>query len=81
MLSNDEAYDALAAAVVRNTDHPTEALRDLHQAIEHGNKTLIFLAEEEEKYQKHVEAHRRPKRQRKRQAEDIGAPQEEASRT
>ena len=39
MLSNDEAYDALAAAVVRNTDHPTEALRDLHQAIEHGNKT------------------------------------------
>jgi predicted P-loop ATPase len=65
LLSNDDAYDALAASVERNTDHRTEALKDLRQAIEHGNKNPIILADEEEKYQKHVAAHRRPKRQRK----------------
>jgi hypothetical protein len=77
LLSNAEAYDVLAAAAERNTDHRTEALRDLRQAIEHGTKTPIFLADEEEKYQKHVEAHSRPKRQRKRRSEDIGALQED----
>jgi phage/plasmid-associated DNA primase len=65
LLSNSEAYDALAAAVENNTDHRTEALKDLRDAIEHGHAKPIVLAEEEEKYQAMREGHGRPKRQRK----------------
>jgi hypothetical protein len=59
LLSDEEAYDALAAAVERNTDHRNAALKDLRQAIEHGHEKPIYLAEEEEKYQATIEAHRR----------------------
>jgi hypothetical protein len=64
LLSDDDAYDALASAVENNTDHRTYALRDLRQAIEHGHARPIFLSDEEERYQKHVETLRSTNRRR-----------------